>query len=165
MPTSPNRRPTSGRLLAVLALLAILVGPHALPIETTPAAFAAPPPPGRSAIKRFELFNTPVSSQANIITATTTTVRDTTSVPTASFRLTVGLADDGTGVDSVLELRVTDSDGNAVDLDFNSGTALDAGKLYTFVFGASSTYYYNFQCETATTIGYMLLEEIQDGSN
>jgi hypothetical protein len=53
--------------------------------------------------------------------------------------------------------------GTTRTVDLNAGTALTAGNLYTFSFGATSAASFNFQVETSTTISYLLVEEIQDG--
>lgn len=112
-------------------------------------------------IRRVELFNLPVSSNANVLTSSLTLNQNSAVRRSAAYRITVGL-DATDGADSILELRVT-SGSDSIDLDFNDGTTLTKGRVYTFTFGAGQSYSYNFQCETETVIGYLLVEEIQDG--
>lgn len=93
-----------------------------------------------------------------------TTAQDIVSVAfkpvdrTCAYRVTIGLE----STNAVLNLRV-DNGTDVVVAAMNSGTALTAGVLYTFTFGASNTYSYNFRIGTNTTIGTFLLEEIQTG--
>lgn len=107
-----------------------------------------------------EVFNTAAAANTDILGAD---YQPSSARPTVALRLTIALV----STDSIVNVQVN-SGGTARNFRLNSGTALDAvsssvGNLYTFSFGASSTYTYNFHCETATTVGYLLVEEIQDG--
>lgn len=120
--------------------------------------FAAPAKADRPSLKKVECFNLPVASNANVISSSLT---PDSAYPGAAYRITIGL-DATDGADSIVEVRVT-SGSDSIDFDLNDGTALTKGRLYTFSFGASTSYTFNLQCETETVIGYLLVEEIQDG--
>ena len=105
----------------------------------------------------FSLFDTAVSSNADICTASLTPKTP----GTLAYRITLGL----TTTNSVVNVEVTGPTGASLNFDLNSGTALTAGNLYTFTFGAKGggDYSYNLQCETTTRVGYLLIEEIRGG--
>lgn len=136
----------SALLTPILVLLLLMPGPRHAHAE-------APFPVG-------EAFNTAAAANTDILGAD---YQPSSIRPTVALRVTIALV----STDSVVNVQVN-SGGTARNFRLNSGTALDAasssiGNLYTFSFGASSTYTYNFHCETATTVGYLLVEEIQDG--
>lgn len=113
-------------------------------------------------LKVAEIFNTATNANTDLIGTDFTPASPSAGrsrVGTCAYRLTIALKT----TDSVVELQIIDSAATTVEADLNGGTALTAGKLYTFTFGGSSTYTYNLHCETATTVGYLLLEEIRDG--
>lgn len=107
--------------------------------------------------KAAQVFNTAASANTDIVSADFTPAG--ARAGTAAYRVSIALVT----TDSIVELQVI-SGATTVEADLNSGTALTAGKIYTFTFGASSSLLYNIQCETATTIGYLLIEEIRDGA-
>jgi len=109
----------------------------------------------RPAIKRAELFDSAVNANANLFTA----LRPGGGYPSTAYRVTIGIKT----TDSIVNVQISDGSTTA-GLDLNDGTALTAGRLYTFTFGASATYTYTMQCETACTVGYLLVEEIQSGA-
>jgi hypothetical protein len=111
------------------------------------------------AIKRAEAFNSAATSNTDILAADIGPVA--ASHPAVAFRVTVGIKPAATA--SVFNLQVN-SGATAILQSLNGGAALTVGALYTFTFGASSTYTYNFQMATSTTIGYLLVEEIQSGA-
>jgi hypothetical protein len=63
---------------------------------------------------------------------------------------------------SVLNVEVNPDDGTTHTFALNSGAALTADCLYTFVFSANEAATYNFQFETACDF-LLTVEEIQDG--
>jgi hypothetical protein len=102
----------------------------------------------------FSLFDTAVSSNADVCTSSLTPATP----GTLAYRITLSLL----ATDSVVNVEVTKSSVSK-NFDLNGGTALTAGCLYTFTFGAKGggAYAYNLQCETGTRIGYLLIEEIR----
>ena len=68
---------------------------------------------------------------------------------------------------SVFNVRVTDGS-TAYSMGLNASSALNAGDLYTFTFGArhyssqtgTTALTYSFQVETDSVINYLLVEEI-----
>lgn len=81
------------------------------------------------------------------------------SVQAVAQRITIGIGSGET--DSTISLRVTrKSDSLYVDLVLNSGTALTAGNLYTFEWGAHRDYTYDVIVNTTTRVGFYLLEEV-----
>lgn len=145
-----NRYRASG--LLIFLVLALLVGVN------FPSASADTP-----AIKEFEAFDIPCASNADICTTSLTPstrggISDA-SHPNVAYRMSVGITPGSS--DSIVELRIT-SGSVSFDFDFNNGTALTAGRLYTFTFAGSSTYAYNLQCETETRATW-LVERVEDG--
>lgn len=102
------------------------------------------------------VFNTAKTANTNILASS---LQPTAGRGSVAYRITVGL----TSTNSIFNLQVSDGT-NTLGLDLNNGTTLTAGRLYTFVVGAHSSYTYNFQVETSTTVGYLLVEEIRDGA-
>lgn len=107
-------------------------------------------------IEVFSMFDTAVSSNADICTTSLTPATP----GTLAYRITIGLLE----TNSVVNVEVT-VNSVSKNFDLNSGTALTAGSLYTFTLGAigGGDYTYNLQCETSTRIGYLLIEEIRGG--
>lgn len=145
-----DRTDNIGRVLGALVCIAAL----ACFAVVAPRALAAPPV--GDTIRRAEVFNTAVLANTDILAANLTQDARASS---SAFRVTIAIKT----TDSIVNLRV--SQGVTEDgFDFNDGTALVAGRLYTFVFGASRTFGFNFQAETGCTIGYLCVEEIISGS-
>lgn len=113
-------------------------------------AKAAPPNPIRAGL----IFNTAKTQNTNVFSTslapTTSSFRDS-----AAFRVTICLV----STNSVVNVQISDGQ-NTVTPDLNSGTALTAGVLYTFSFAVPEGYTLNFQVETSTTIGLLLVEEV-----
>ena len=112
-------------------------------------------------LKVAEVFNTAALANTDIVSVDFTPASPSAGrarTGTCAYRVTIALKT----TDSVVELQVIQG-GVTVEADLNNGTALTAGRLYTFTFGASSACTYNLHCETATTVGYLLIEEIRDG--
>jgi len=78
--------------------------------------------------------------------------------PTVAYRITVAL--DTT--DSVFNVTTVLSGATSFTLALNNGTALTAGRLYTFSMGADRTVTHNFTCTTTTRVAYLLVEEIRE---
>ncbi|MBX3465288.1 MAG: hypothetical protein KF878_00125 [Planctomycetes bacterium] len=140
-PTNPRppRRTLLAGVLGVLGLLALV----ALPV-----ALAGNP------IHRGQVLSQAVAQDANVLSDS---IKPT--IPSAAYRLTIGVS----GTASVVNVAITRG-GTTVVLALNGGEELEAGKLYTFAFGAAQGFTYNFRCSTATTVAYLLVEEIQDGA-
>lgn len=103
----------------------------------------------------LELHDLPVSSAANVATASLAP-----SLETVAYRITIALV----GTDSVVDVQINPTGtGTTREYRLNSGTELAAGDLYTFTCGATDGATFNLQCETLTTIGYLLVEEILGG--
>ena len=98
------------------------------------------------------VFNPAVSVNTDIFTP----VSPAAGLGSVAYRLSIGLL----LTDSIVNIQIDDSS-TKTGFDIQNGTALTAGILYTFTWGAYSDYAYSIQCETATTIGYCLLEEIR----
>jgi hypothetical protein len=131
-------------LLAALLLVAALTAG-----VTRPAAASDIEP-----LEVFSLFDTGVSSIADVCTSSLTP-----GTPgTLAYRITISLLN----TNSVVNVEIT-KNSVSKNFDLNAGTALTAGNLYTFTFGAKGggDYTYNLQCETSTRIGYLLIEEIR----
>lgn len=83
--------------------------------------------------------------------------------PSTALRVTIALV----STDSVLNVQVTNSSTGAQTFALNNGTALTAGRLYTFEFGNEdkdpdgNTLRFNLQCATATTAGFVSVQEVQ----
>ena len=102
------------------------------------------------------VYDLAATSNANVLTSSLTT-----SQGTSALRITIGL----TGTDSIVELRtIRNSDSVTIDFDLNDGTALTAGRIYTFTVGAANAASFNIQCETTTRVGVLIIDEVQDGS-
>jgi hypothetical protein len=151
-------------LLVGAMLLALVAGLHDAQARQRAHEGRAGPKPAAKGIPPValrEVIDYAVSSNANIFTATTTTLRPTVEYPSVAYRVTVCLS----GTNSVLHLEVDPvSTGTTRTFSLNSGVALTAGQVYTFTLGATRSCTYNLQCATGTTIGYLLLEEIRDGA-
>lgn len=136
------------RCLALILLAWVLSG-ALFPRAYLPEAQAAP-----AAVKRGLLYDMPVSDGANVFSDNLT--HSVKGVSTA-FRITVAVS----GTDSTLIVRL---DGSQTDynLVLNNGTALTAGNLYTFTLGVEASLGYNIRVGTATTLAYLLIEEVVD---
>lgn len=78
--------------------------------------------------------------------------------PHVEYEILVGIQDGAAS--SILNVQFKDNDGsNAQGLDLNDGTALDEGELYGFTVACVSTMAMNFQFETATTVGVLVVLE------
>ena len=74
-----------------------------------------------------------------------------------TYRITIALVT----TSAVLNMHVTQlSDSSTQDFAMNSGTSLTAGNLYSFTFGATAPFSYNFRVGTATTIGICTVERL-----
>lgn len=107
-----------------------------------------------SVIRRYVVHNTAATSNTDIIASDFTCWSGHES---SAFRVTIALA----STDSVVRVQVNNG-GTAVYGRLNGGTALTAGNLYTFSFGASASLTFNIQAETSTTAAYVLIEEVTD---
>lgn len=123
----------------------------------TACLFLLPAKADTPPIKLAEVFNTAASGNTDVVGTDFTPVGARSG--TVAYRVTIALKT----TDSVVELQIIQG-GVTVEADLNSGTALTAGRLYTFTFGGSTGCTYNLHCETGTTIGYLLIEEIRDGA-
>jgi hypothetical protein len=132
---------------ALALVVAVLVGLLLLGVGVAKAL---------SPIQVARVFNTAANANTNLVTSFTP---QTQSGISSAYRVTIALKT----TDSVLELQIVNG-GTTVEADLNNGDALTAGKLYTFTFGASRSETFNLHVETATTIGYLLIEEIKDGA-
>ena len=106
----------------------------------------------REAATVANVFNTAVSSNTNVFTA----VSPNEARGSIAYRLSIAL----TSTNSIVNVQISDGSTTA-GFDLNDGTALTAGRLSTHTWGGHSDYTYSIQCETGTTIGYLLLEEIR----
>jgi len=75
-----------------------------------------------------------------------------------AFRVTVALA-----TASVFNVIITQS-GTSLTLGLNASVALNAGDLYTFVFGVTPSSTYNFQVETNSVIRILQIDEVSGGT-
>ena len=98
------------------------------------------------------VFNTAIAGNTNAFTA----ISPTAGRGSIVYRLSIAL----TSTDSIVNVQIGDG-ATVAGFDLQDGTTLTAGRLYTFTWGANSAYTYSVQCETGTTIGYLLLEEIR----
>ena len=107
----------------------------------------------------FELWDAPVSSGANICTATSFGLKPSVDATTSiAYRVTFGIMEGET--DARLILRVTNTAKN-VSLNFNLGSAdCTAGNAYNFAWTAKAGFTYNLRVSASTRIGYLLVEEI-----
>lgn len=110
-------------------------------------------------INRGDMFNAAALAATNLLAASIAPT-DLTSRPVTALRVTVSIKP---GATTSVFHRQVNSGGVAILEAFNGGTALTVGALYTFVCGISAARTYNFQMATGTTIGSLLVEEIQDG--
>lgn len=140
---------TRTRLTLAALLAAILFAPLAL-LADTPADN-----PGRV------IWSTAAAANTDIFSAES---RPEDSTPSVAYRLTIALV----STNSVVNVAMTGgSSPSTVGFDLNDGTALTAGRLYTFTFGGEradssrNAITYNVQCETATTVGYASLQEVR----
>lgn len=108
-------------------------------------------------LRHTEIFNTAKTTNDDFL-ATAAVPGGSSGPESCAYRVTVAF----TGTNSVLNLRIA-SGATTVVAALNNNTALTADVLYTFTFGASDTYTYNFRVGTNTTVSYFLLEEIQTG--
>jgi len=108
----------------------------------------------RPPIVRGEVFDTAVLANTDVFAADITPARP------SAFRITVSIK--AGAADSILNVQLNDGS-SSVGPDLNAGTALGNGTLSTFAFGTHPGVAVNFQFETGTTIGYLLVEEIQAG--
>ena len=66
----------------------------------------------------------------------------------------------------MLTLRITDIEATSATLNqqkfatLNGGSVLNAGVLYTFVFGVRKEYSYNLMVDTMAIADYVVIEEI-----
>jgi hypothetical protein len=97
-------------------------------------------------------FNVPApGANSDILTTSLTPIYG------AAFRITVCLA-----TASVFNVTITRS-GTTYTAGLNSSVALNAGDLYTFVFGVSTSNAYNFQVETNGVIRILQVDEVSSG--
>lgn len=105
----------------------------------------------RDPLRKGVIFDDDFSSAAAIFSEAISTAKTT-----GALRITVAL----TGTDSVFNLQVIlASPAKTYTLALNDGTALVAGRLYTFTVGVDEGYTYNFTCTTGTRVAYLLVEE------
>ena len=76
-----------------------------------------------------------------------------------AFRVTVSLA-----TSSVFNVIITQS-GTSLTLGLNASAALNAGDLYTFIFGVIPSNTYNFQVETNSIIRILQVDEVSGGGS
>ena len=106
-----------------------------------------------SAIARLYRGHAIAAPGANTSIFTAVTPHDTAS----ALRITVALA-----VSSVLNVYATDGT-TAYTWGLNQSVALNAGDLYTFSFGCSSSLTYTLRVETDGIIQTLLVDEIRGG--
>ena len=137
-------------ILAALLALGVVVGP-----PLVRHAKAAPP------VAVGTLFNDLVSADVDLITDFTPPA----SHPTCLYRITIALVSTA----STLYV-VTENGGVTVPGDLNGSTDLTVGNEYTFTFGAArestagESLTYNLRMETATTIGKLVVDRVEDGT-
>lgn len=138
------------RLALIALLFATMLTPLGLVLADTPADN-----PNRA------LWNTAASANTDIFSVE---ARPEASTPSVAYRLTIGLV----STNSIVNVAITGgSSPSTVGFDLNDGTALTAGRLYTFTFGgersdsSGNALTYNVQCETATTVGFASLQEVR----
>lgn len=116
--------------------------------------------------RKAVLFDVAASggSTANVITSSLAPLTLSNGTRSSCYRITVELSSG----DSVFNVRVTRaSDSKTITMALNSGTALTAGNVYTFVVGITqsdqtgSALTFNFSATSATRIGFLLVEEVQ----
>ena len=95
-------------------------------------------------------------ANTNILDANVTPVQMGTDSPI--FRVTACLA-----VSSVLNVVITDSDGNSETIGLNDNAAITADAMFREAFAVRSDYTYNFQVETDGEIKLLLVDQINDG--
>ena len=110
----------------------------------------------RAARNKGRIINTAVSPDANLFAADITPSDiEAGQVESTAFRITICLA----GA-AVLRAHIT-IDATEVQGDFNSGTALTAGSIFTFVHEVRETDSVNYQLDTGTTIRWMYVSEVR----
>ena len=120
-------------------------------------ALAAGPP----TTEAVDVWSTGKGTSSNILsrdlTPSTTAAAAGVNAYDCTYRVTIALVT----TNSILDLHVTrTSDSSTQDFKLNTGTTLTAGVLYPFTFGAVAGYTYNLRVETATTIGYCVVERL-----
>jgi len=101
---------------------------------------------------RAKVFNQSApGADTNILSSSLTPTMD------GAFRLTICLA-----TASVVNVTITQSSTTFI-CGLNSSAPLQAGDLYTFVFGVSAANSYNFQVETNGVIRILQVDEISGG--
>jgi len=131
----------------LLALAILVAGLFAWPVVRTARAEQLP-------IPKADLRNLPVTGAAPILTSTV--AGGSVAYPSMAYRVTVYVV----GSDSVFNV---DYGTDLAPVALNSGTALVAGRLYTFTFAATSADALNFTLTTSTTLGRLIVEEIRGG--
>ena len=111
------------------------------------------PPVNLSTWRGHELA---VTSNADVLTSSITPSR------VGNFRLTVAIPSGQTN--SIVNVQTNPGSGLAYGHDLNDGTALTAGRLYTFVWGANPGWTYNLQFES-TTQAVFQLDLVYNGVN
>lgn len=116
-------------------------------------------PPSSPTELQFCGFDLPASSGAAIVTGSLT---PSITYPTVAYAITIS-------VDTDSVVNFTSSDGTTTyDDDLNSGTALTAGAVYTFLVSAArtstnsaATMQYNIECETTCRIRRLQIDEVR----
>lgn len=78
--------------------------------------------------------------------------------PAVAYRITIGVE-----TTTVFNCQIDDgASGSPIEFDFNDGTALTAGRWYTFVLGVNNDYQYDFQVETGADVT-LIIDEVSGG--
>lgn len=136
-------------------LLAAIVALMAIPVFTgDPQASASPQAEWSENVhKQWSVAET---ANTDIMGAELTP--GTSARPAVAYRITVGVE-----TTAVFNCQIDDAATGPIEFDFNNGTALTAGRWYTFVLGVNNDYQYEFQVETTSEVT-LIIDQIYAGS-
>lgn len=154
-PHTTTRARRSTHLGAAMLILATLLG---LGILMASRAHA------ENVISSAKTWSSAATSNTDIFAADVSPANGS-KYPASAWRLTIALV----GTDSVVNVQVNrtvSGTKTAQTFALNGGTALTAGNLYTFSWGAeyqdgTGTFSYNVQAATTTTAGVAFMQEVQ----
>ncbi len=136
--------------LALVAALALLAGPIFL---GEPQVQAAGPQDSRNVHRQWSVTET-----ANTDIMGTELTPGRSGNPSVAYRLTIGVE-----TATVFNCQIDDgASGSPIEFDFNNGTALVAGRWYTFTLGVHNDYQYEFQVETGADVT-LIIDEVSGG--